>query len=107
MQQEYVGHSGGLKKIKLTNDTLVSISDSGDGFFVWKSKGSFTARVRQETYEDIERIETQIEDIDFDDKVHEIDIDKVVDKSISLENKHRLNESVRNENQNRIFSDME
>jgi len=47
--QEYFGHSGRITKLQLRGNTLVSSSNNSDGFFVWKSKGSYTSRVRNET----------------------------------------------------------
>jgi len=49
MYQEYEGHSGPIKKLIFTNKNLITLSNNNDGFFIWRSKGSHTQRVREET----------------------------------------------------------
>lgn len=53
-------------------------STSKDGFIVWKFKGSYTYRVRNETYKGISEIEDQIMNIDFEGVTDE-EIDRVID----------------------------
>jgi len=82
MYQEFEGHSGPIKKLIFTQKNLVTLSTNNDGFFIWKSKGSHTQRVREETYNSLIKIENNIKELDYDNK----DINNVVNKSIELKN---------------------
>lgn len=79
MYQEFKGHSGSISKLKVNNDYLVSASTSKDGFIVWKFKGSYTYRVRNETYNGINEVEDQIMNFDFENGITDEEIDRVID----------------------------